>query len=149
MHDDWKMTNFTINSLADLAAWSGNFATGLKGGDVIALCGDLGAGKTTTAGLLINSLCKNNDIVTSPTFNLVHTYPWQNNQLIWHFDLYRLKHLEEVYDLGLDDALQHGISIIEWPEIIMPLLPPHTMIINISFGANEGQREFSLQRKGG
>ncbi len=142
------MKNFTIKNLEELADWSRSFAVGLQNGDVVALCGDLGTGKTTTAGLIINCLCKNDAIVTSPTFNLVHTYPWQDNQLIWHFDLYRLKHSEEVYDLGLDDALLHGITIIEWPEIIMPLLPAHTIVIDITFGKSEGQREFVLQHKG-
>jgi len=141
------MNKFAIKDLNELKGWSRNLAAKLKSGDVVALCGDLGAGKTTMTGFIVNSLCGNDDIVTSPTFNLVHTYPWKNGELIWHFDLYRLKHPNEVYELGLEDALQHGVSIIEWPEIIMPILPSHTLVINIGFGEKEGERILTLQDK--
>lgn len=134
-----------INDLIELADWSREFASQLHGGEVIALCGDLGAGKTTAAGMIINTLLDKKQSITSPTFNLVHTYPWRIGRSIWHFDLYRLKYLEEVYELGIEEALsQEGITIIEWPEVIMSILPITTTIIYIKSNSDNSCRVMDI-----
>jgi tRNA threonylcarbamoyl adenosine modification protein YjeE len=89
----------------------------LKPGDVVALEGDLGAGKTTLARGLIQALIGAEEPVPSPTFTLVQTYDIPEKQAtVWHFDLYRLTATEEVGELGWDEACAEGICLVEWPE---------------------------------
>ena len=103
----------------------------IKIGDVIALRGNLGAGKTTLSKFIINILKndqeKEREEVTSPTFNLVTTYDSDKGE-IWHFDLYRLENKNEVFELGIEDAFQQAITIIEWPEIIENIIPIDRLI---------------------
>ncbi len=85
-------------------------------GDVILLNGDLGAGKTLFARAFIQALSTDKNIdVPSPTFTLLQNYD-VNGTVIWHFDLYRLSDPDEIYEIGWEDALAGGISLIEWPE---------------------------------
>ncbi|WPX97330.1 tRNA (adenosine(37)-N6)-threonylcarbamoyltransferase complex ATPase subunit type 1 TsaE [Candidatus Bandiella euplotis] len=117
-----------ICSLEQLDELAGTFSSKLKKGSVVLLHGELGSGKTTFVKFLIGHLGGNWDDVTSPTFNLVHQYKTARFD-VWHFDLYRLKSKEELYNLGVDDALENGISILEWGEIAESLLQPiHTKI---------------------
>lgn len=92
-------------------------------GAVVALEGDLGAGKTALARALIRIYMNDPNLeVPSPTFTLLQTYDSPHGP-IWHFDLYRLKHPEEVFELGWEDALaSYGIILIEWAEKMGPLL---------------------------
>lgn len=92
-------------------------------GDVIALHGELGAGKTELARAIIRSASGDEALtVPSPTFTLAETYDTPSGA-IWHFDLYRLDSPEQVWELGFEEALAGAISLIEWPERIGPLLP--------------------------
>jgi tRNA threonylcarbamoyladenosine biosynthesis protein TsaE len=91
-------------------------------GDVFALGGDLGTGKTTLARGFIRALTEPDEEVPSPTFTLVQTYDTEKGT-IWHFDLYRLKDPEEAWELGIEEAFAEGISLIEWPERLGALLP--------------------------
>jgi tRNA threonylcarbamoyladenosine biosynthesis protein TsaE len=100
-------------------------------GDLIALKGDLGAGKTTFARAFIRAL-GGGDEVPSPTFTLVQLYHAEAGE-IWHFDLYRLRSPEEVWELGIEEALADGISLIEWPERIVDLLPDRRLEITFHF----------------
>lgn len=85
-------------------------------GDVILLNGDLGAGKTVFARAFIQALSTDKNIdVPSPTFTLLQNYD-VNGTVVWHFDLYRLSDPDEIYEIGWEDALAGGISLIEWPE---------------------------------
>ena len=100
--------------------------------DIIALKGDLGAGKTTFArGFIRARGCT--EEVPSPTFTLVQVYEL-GAAAIWHFDLYRIKSPEEAWELGIEDAFSDGLSLIEWPERLGPLLPPHRLEIELLFG---------------
>ena len=103
-------------------------------GDIFALYGTLGAGKSTFSRYFIQSLCDAED-VPSPTFTLVQTYETPNFD-IYHYDMYRLKHAEEAYELGVEDAFYQGVSLIEWPENISEILPRHIWKIEISIKNN-------------
>jgi tRNA threonylcarbamoyladenosine biosynthesis protein TsaE len=94
--------------------------------DVIALTGDLGAGKTHFARGFIQALAPDVGEVPSPTFTLVQSYAARTDSgpvEIWHFDLYRLKSAEEAYDLAIEEAFAEGVSLIEWPGKLGSLLP--------------------------
>lgn len=102
-----------------------------KGRKVYAFRGSLGSGKTA----LITCMCRkigSTDLVTSPTFSLLHHYSYGSNGNIYHFDLYRLKNMEEVLDIGFNDYLEGGDYVfIEWPEKIMKLLPRDCVKVEI------------------
>jgi len=109
-------------------ALGATLAARLKPGDVVGLKGDLGAGKTTLARAIIRAAAADPDlIVPSPTFTLVEVYDTPRGSY-WHFDLYRLDDPQQVYELGWEEALAEGIAIIEWPERLGPLLPPHLSV---------------------
>ena len=105
---------------------------------VFAFYGKMGAGKTT----FIKAVCEElgvEDVITSPTFAIVNEYssPLTVNQLplssIYHFDFYRIKKLEEVYDMGYEDYFYSGpLGFIEWPELIEPLLPDDAVRVTIA-----------------
>jgi tRNA threonylcarbamoyladenosine biosynthesis protein TsaE len=102
----------------------------LRAGDVVALSGPLGAGKTTLARAAIEAASGRTE-APSPTFGLVETYEAPGFTL-WHFDLYRLEKAEEVWELGLEEALDGGALLIEWPERIATLLPPEALLIRLT-----------------
>ena len=110
-----------------------NLSKLLKKGDVIEINGDLGAGKTVFTKGLANGLGILQTI-TSPTFNLVNCYDCPNGTKFYHFDLYRLVDIEELYVLGFEDIFnsQDNICIIEWSKIAEDLLPSETIKINIT-----------------
>lgn len=106
---------------------------GLLGpGDVLALAGDLGAGKTTLARGLIQALLGSDEPVPSPTFTMVQSYRSDRTGLtVSHFDLYRLSHPDEMIELGWDDALSDGISLVEWPERAAGALPESALWLEL------------------
>lgn len=103
----------------------------LRPGDVLALEGDLGAGKTTLARGLIRALFGEEVAVPSPTFTLVQTYESPGSACVYHFDLYRLTEAEELLELGWDDALASGIALVEWPERAGDALPESTLWLTL------------------
>lgn len=128
-------------------------------GDVIALFGDLGTGKTLFARAFINALPRPGtagagagpgageeremEEVPSPTFTLLQTYE-RAPAPVWHFDLYRLEHPEEVYELGFEEALGQAIALIEWPERLGPLLPPARLDVRLSYAGPASARLVEL-----
>lgn len=112
----------------------------LRLGDLIALSGDLGAGKTTLARALIRAYCAAADMeVPSPTFALVQPYRSRRGAL-WHFDLYRVSDPREVDELGLLDAADEGVALVEWPDRIGDDLPEDRLEIRIEDGDGDGRR---------
>jgi tRNA threonylcarbamoyladenosine biosynthesis protein TsaE len=111
-------------------------------GDALALSGELGAGKTSFARAFIRAR-GGDETVPSPTFTLVQLYELPGGA-IWHFDLYRLRHAEEAWELGIEDAFRDGISLIEWPERLGALLPARRLDIALDFTANPAARRAVL-----
>jgi len=97
--------------------------TNLTESKIVLFYGEMGAGKTT----LIKEICKQlgvTDTMSSPTFSVVNEYKTSNNKTIYHFDLYRIKNIEECLDLGMEEYLySSNYCFIEWPEIALPILP--------------------------
>ncbi|RWM36184.1 tRNA (adenosine(37)-N6)-threonylcarbamoyltransferase complex ATPase subunit type 1 TsaE [Mesorhizobium sp.] len=120
--------------LADEAATARlgeDLAMALRAGDIIALKGDLGAGKSTLARALIRALADDADLeVPSPTFTLVQSY--QTRVPVHHFDLYRLSSPDELDELGLDDALAQGAALVEWPERAEDRLPANALQVELA-----------------
>lgn len=111
----------------------------LKSGDIVALIGGLGAGKTTLARGLVQSVLPH-ETVPSPTYTLVQTYDVPGFTL-WHCDLYRLEHPDEAYELGLVDAMGEDVCLLEWPDRLGNLLPDDALKIEITFDdAGDGRR---------
>jgi tRNA threonylcarbamoyl adenosine modification protein YjeE len=112
-----------------------DFAAELAGlcetGDCILLYGEVGAGKTTFARGFIRSIAEVAEEIVSPTFTLVQTYPVNGGGAVWHLDLYRLKHQGELLELGLEEALNDGIIIVEWPELAISHLPENSLSIRL------------------
>ena len=107
---------------------------------VFAFYGKMGAGKTT----FIKAICEElgvNDVITSPTFAIVNEYQRETTgEPIYHFDFYRIKKLEEVYDMGYEDYFYSGNNcFIEWPELIEELLPEDAMKVTVEETADGGR----------
>lgn len=109
----------------------------LRVGDVVCLSGGLGAGKTTLARAIIAALTGQED-APSPTYTLVQTYDAPDFD-IWHFDLYRLTDPDQVLELGYEDALETGVSLIEWPQRLAGGVPADRLDIGLT-PLGEGRR---------
>jgi tRNA threonylcarbamoyl adenosine modification protein YjeE len=118
---------FSLKETGDVAI---EVAKRLKCSDVVLLRGDLGVGKTYFASCIINYFLPQ-EIVTSPTFNIVKEYSTKDFN-IHHFDLYRIKKAEELLELDIDNCFNNGVSIIEWPEKAENMLYNVTFDISIS-----------------
>lgn len=116
-------------------------------GDVIALRGDLGAGKTRLARGFIAALSEEGEEVPSPTFTLVQTYD-TGRGAVWHFDLYRLVHAEEALELGIEEVFASGISLIEWPDRLGKLLPSDRLDVTLAYADAAGARRVELRAHG-
>jgi tRNA threonylcarbamoyl adenosine modification protein YjeE len=127
------MTVFDLPDEAATAVFAARIAARARAGDVIALSGDLGVGKTSFARAFIRARGDAAAEVPSPTFTLVQIYELATAP-VWHFDLYRLAAAEEAWELGIEEAFTAGISLIEWPERLGPLLPQHRLDIALDFG---------------
>src|SRR5258708_39893477 len=123
-------------------------ARGLQAGDAVCLSGPLGAGQSTLPRALIRALTTPDEDVPSPTFTLVQFYEGPRLKIA-HFDLYRLTSPDEAYEIGLDEALEDGAAVIEWPERLQGHLPPDRLDIEISLGEDEVGRYVRLTPHGG
>ncbi len=111
-----------------------------EAGDVLALIGDLGTGKTALTGYIAQGLGIRDSIV-SPTFTIVREYT-DGRLPLYHFDVYRLADSEEMLYIGAEEYFydKGGVCVIEWADIVEDILPPDTKYIYIEYGASEGER---------
>lgn len=128
-----------INSLEEISTVAEEFIRlAMQEDTVFAFNGQMGAGKTT----FIKALCEAlgvSEPVTSPTFAIVNEYRSdETGELIYHFDFYRIKKLEEAYDMGCEDYFYSGaVCLIEWPELVEDLLPGNTVWVDIKVNEDE------------
>ena len=134
------------NSPMETYAFAKRMGENLSGGEVLALDGDLGAGKTVfvqglAAGLGIS------EAVTSPTFTLVREYLGGSLPL-FHFDVYRIADCDEMYEIGYDEYIDgDGVSVIEWPQLIDDILPPkrYNVTIEKDYGRHDDYRKITIE----
>jgi len=128
---------FVANTINDLDAVARAILSDLKNKNIFAIAGKMGAGKTT----LIKSFCNVLgviEMVSSPTFALINEYTDTNNKAVFHFDFYRIKKMEEVFDIGYEEYFySDNYCFIEWPELITTLLPDDHVKITIKVGEDE------------
>ncbi len=121
-----------IDNLENIHLAAKEFVANMGTSKVFAFYGKMGAGKTT----FIKAVCEFlgvEDVITSPTFAIVNEYRTNNGEPIYHFDFYRIKKLEEVYDMGYEDYFYSGAPcFIEWPELIEELLPEDAIKVTIA-----------------
>ena len=132
-----------IDSLENIHEAAREFIENMGGSNVFAFYGKMGAGKTT----FIKAICEEqgvDDVITSPTFAIVNEYTDIDGDPIYHFDFYRIKKLEEVYDMGYEDYFDSGyLCLLEWPELIEELLPEDTVKVTIT-ELEDGTREIEF-----
>ncbi|WP_231458646.1 MULTISPECIES: tRNA (adenosine(37)-N6)-threonylcarbamoyltransferase complex ATPase subunit type 1 TsaE [unclassified Pedobacter] len=131
-----------VNSLADLPKAAQQLLDFAGDKKIFVFRGDMGAGKTT----FIKVLCRElgiEDVVSSPTYSIVNEYISPKGA-VYHFDFYRIKNIQEAYDLGYEEYFYSGaICLIEWPELVAELLPENLVHVDISI-ANNTQRIFRI-----
>lgn len=128
----------------DTAGLGARLAALARPGDVLALSGGLGAGKTALARAFIRAYVGNDrEEVPSPTFTLVQTYDGPRGAC-WHFDLYRLEKSEDALELDIEEAFQNAVSLIEWPERLGGLLPAKALLIDLTFAGAASARRATL-----
>ena len=130
------MFSIDCKDIDELDAVATKLISEFKSQKIIAFYGEMGAGKTT----LIKSICKalgTIDNVSSPTYSLVNEYATADGSRIYHFDFYRIISIAEAIDIGIDEYFYSGsINLIEWPEKINELLPPHYVKVSIQLDDN-------------
>ena len=135
-----KDKTFKIDGVGALTEVSDYLISLREEADVIAFYGSMGAGKTT----LIKNLCHCmgvTDEVNSPTFAIVNEYVTEEGESVYHFDFYRIKKLEEAYDIGYENYFDSGnLCLIEWPEMVELLLPEKYIRVEIQHGETDDER---------
>ena len=131
-----------INSIDHIREAAREFVNHMGAASVFAFYGKMGAGKTT----FIKAVCEElgvGDVITSPTFAIINEYS-ASGGAIYHFDFYRIKKLEEVYDMGYEDYFYSGaLCFIEWPELIEDILPDDAVRVSIA-EQPDGRRKVSF-----
>ncbi|HZT42027.1 MAG TPA: tRNA (adenosine(37)-N6)-threonylcarbamoyltransferase complex ATPase subunit type 1 TsaE [Chthonomonadaceae bacterium] len=137
-----RQETFLLRDRAETRRWGEALGARLQGGQVVALIGDLGAGKTTLTQAIARGMGVTAP-VTSPTFTLVHEYAGRIP--LFHFDAYRLERPEEMADLGFDEYLEReGVVVVEWADRVEPLLPAERLTLTLEIEETEeggGKRE--------
>ncbi len=128
---DSNYMELKINHIDDINEVARQFVDQMGDHKIFAFYGKMGAGKTT----FIKAMCEElgvTDVINSPTFAIVNEYMDGKGESIYHFDFYRIKRVEEVYDIGFDEYIYSGnLCLMEWPELIEQLLPEETVRVDI------------------
>ena len=129
--------NILLRNLSDIEVAAQTFVNEMSDKKVFAFYGEMGVGKTT----FIKAVCKVlgvKETISSPTFAIVNEYKKRDEKPIYHFDFYRIKNLEEVYDFGYEDYFySENLCFIEWPELVEDLLPDNVVKVYITLEDNE------------
>ncbi len=137
------MSEFVSHSVEETEVFAESFANSLSAGDVVALFGGLGMGKTAFVRGLAKGLSVTSE-VSSPTFALVHEY--DAPVPVYHFDMYRINSLEDLFSTGFFDYLDcGGIVVVEWSENIVDYLPKNTVSIKIEYGNTDSERRIIVK----
>ncbi|MEG0919217.1 MAG: tRNA (adenosine(37)-N6)-threonylcarbamoyltransferase complex ATPase subunit type 1 TsaE [Anaerovoracaceae bacterium] len=133
------MREIIIRNEEETKEFALNLASTLEKGDVIALVGNLGTGKTTLTKYIAKGLGID-EMITSPTFTIVQEY--KSGRLpLYHFDVYRIMDIEEMYEMGYEEYFfGDGVSIVEWADQIEEIIPEDAKVIFIDYGSNQGER---------
>lgn len=141
------MSGIVTRSPEETGRCGRDFAARLRPGDVVALAGPLGSGKTT----FVQGVCTALGVrghVTSPTFTLINEYP-ASLGLVVHVDLYRLRSSDELPDLGVEEYFNDRcVVLIEWPEKVEDFLPAETLHVRFAHGRQEGERRITIEERG-
>lgn len=138
-----KTTQIQLGSPEETTSLAAAFAKHLTKADVLLLIGDIGAGKTHFARSLIQAKLGYAEDVPSPTFTLVQTYEAEDIE-IWHTDLYRLTHPDEVVELGLTEAFETEICLVEWPDRLADLTPSSALTLDLKLTETAEERLLTL-----
>ncbi len=137
------MTQIQIPSVEALSQAAREFLAAMDQATVFAFRGEMGAGKTT----FIKAICEAlgvEDVINSPSFSIVNEYRSSSGELIYHFDCYRLKRVDEALDFGFEDYMESGsLCFIEWPDIVADLLPSDVVWVDIKVN-EDGSRTVKL-----
>lgn len=137
---------FEANTLHDTCQIAQDFARNLKGGDIICMYGDLGAGKTEFVRAMAQELGIE-DYITSPTFTIINEY--KGSLDLYHFDVYRIADSDEMYEIGYDEYINgDGICVIEWAQLIEDILPHERYNVTITkdYLKGENYRKIVIER---
>ena len=138
------MQQFIAHNLDELESIAPKILAAIGRSRVVAMDAPMGAGKTT----LVKALCKalgSITVVNSPTFAIINDYELPTGASVFHFDLYRLKNIDEAYNMGFDEYFYSGnYCFVEWPDIAADLFPPDTRKLTISV-ADDGSRTITIE----
>lgn len=133
------MKTITLKNEQETKGFGIDLGKSLRQGDVVALIGDLGTGKTALTKYIARGMGIQ-DLITSPTFTIVQEY-YSGRLPLYHFDVYRVSDLEEMFELGYEEYFYgKGVCVIEWADLIKELLPENVKTIEIQYGKQEGER---------
>ena len=133
------MRKLILKNEEETRAFGLELGASLRKGDIVALIGDLGTGKTALTKYIAEGLGIR-ETITSPTFTIVQEYR-QGRLPLYHFDVYRIGEPEEMYELGYEEYFYgDGVCVIEWADLIEELLPEYTKVIRIEYGKNQEER---------
>lgn len=136
-----NMRTITLKNERETKQFGLDLGKSLAQGDVVALIGDLGTGKTALTKYIAQGLGIR-ELITSPTFTIVQEY-YSGRLPLYHFDVYRIGDPEEMFELGYEEYFYgKGVCVIEWANLVEVLLPEHTKTIEIQYGQQEGERIF-------
>ncbi|QIB70408.1 tRNA (adenosine(37)-N6)-threonylcarbamoyltransferase complex ATPase subunit type 1 TsaE [Aminipila butyrica] len=138
------MNKLVIKNEQETKEFGLKLADRLRPGSLVALIGDLGTGKTALTKYIAQGLGIQ-EAITSPTFTIVQEYH-QGRLPLYHFDVYRVSDPDELFEIGYEEYFfGQGVSVVEWADLILELLPEEAIVIRIAYGSQEGERIYDIE----